>query len=190
MSPIRGALELELRLLRRVEEDVRPVDEGGRPGANIWAALFAGLDAHAATAAGARDGGGAAGAQDLDPHPSHRRTVWSMSTGGSAAGLKPAVCCAGVKRPGRRECGGYDRPQCRSHGGDRRVAVTLLQQIRGGSAKGGATGRGTTGLGAADNRCRPGRCTRLGDPRCGASRRCSKERPTVRSTDFAANPSG
>ena len=69
MSPIRGALELELRLLRRVEEDVRAVDEGGRAGAGEAAALLTGFDADAALAAGAGNGGGSTGAEDLDAHP-------------------------------------------------------------------------------------------------------------------------
>ena len=67
-----GALELELRLFRRVEEDVRPVHEGGGAGAGIWAALLTGLDADAALAAGAGDRGGTAGAEDLDPHSPNR----------------------------------------------------------------------------------------------------------------------
>ncbi len=62
-----GALELELRLLRRVEEDVRPVHEGGGAGAGVATALLARLDADAALAARARNRRGAAGAQDLDP---------------------------------------------------------------------------------------------------------------------------
>ena len=64
-----GPLELELRLLRCVEEDVGPVDEGRGAGADAAAPELARLDADAAAAAGARDRCRAAGTQDLDPHP-------------------------------------------------------------------------------------------------------------------------
>ena len=87
-----GALELELRLLRRVEEDVRPVDEGRRAGAREAAALLARLDADAALTARARDGRGAAGAQDLDPHP--------VIVGTKPAGRAPRTGSrAGAHRP-------------------------------------------------------------------------------------------
>ena len=57
-----GALELELRLLRSVEEDVRPVDEGGGAGAGEATALLARFDADAALAPRARNRRGATGA--------------------------------------------------------------------------------------------------------------------------------
>ena len=69
-----GTLELELRLLGRVEEDVRPVDEGRGPGAGEATALLARLDADAAATAGPGNRGSTARSQNLDPHTNDHRT--------------------------------------------------------------------------------------------------------------------
>src|SRR5262249_48923239 len=60
------AVELRLRLLRRVDQDVGAVDEDARAGALVRAPLLARLDADPARAARPRDGDGPTGAEDLD----------------------------------------------------------------------------------------------------------------------------
>src|SRR4051812_18631993 len=63
-----GALQLELRLLGCVEEDVRSVHEGGRTGAREATSPITCLDAYTALATRAGNRGGPARAKDLDLH--------------------------------------------------------------------------------------------------------------------------